>query len=112
MINFYSVIDTETGKVLRYLQCLTTDAPLNLSDGESLVEGIIAPDTEDLYQPPLRDMRDNLLALSDWTQFPDSPLSKAKKTKWSAYRQALRDIPETYADATSIDDIIWPTKPE
>ena len=91
---------------------MTTDAPLNLADGESLVEGIIAPDTEDLYQPPLRDMRDNLLALSDWTQFQDSPLTAEKRAGWKTYRQALRDIPETYPEAASLDDIIWPTKPE
>ena len=52
------------------------------------------------------------LSNSDWTQMPDSPLSDAKKQEWSTYRQALRDLPETYIGATSIDDIIWPTKPE
>ena len=49
---------------------------------------------------------------SDWTQFPDSPLTTAKKAEWATYRQSLRDIPETYADVTSLDDIIWPIKPE
>jgi hypothetical protein len=28
------------------------------------------------------------------------------------YRQALRDIPESYSDVTSFDDIIWPIQPE
>jgi len=60
----------------------------------------------------LRDNRDIKLSNSDWTQFPDSPLTTAKKAEWATYRQALRDIPETYSDATSLDDIIWPTKPE
>jgi hypothetical protein len=27
----------------------------------------------------------------------------------TTYRQALRDITETY---TSLDDVVWPTKPE
>ena len=60
----------------------------------------------------IRIERVKLLSISDWTQFPDSPLSNAKKAEWTTYRQALRDIPETYSDATSLDDIIWPTKPE
>ena len=59
-----------------------------------------------------RGLRDILISGSDWTQLPDTPLTTTKKTEWAAYRQALRDIPETYSDATSLDDIIWPTKPE
>jgi hypothetical protein len=60
----------------------------------------------------IRQYRDSYLFSCDWTQFPDSPLSDAKKAEWTTYRQALRDIPETYSDATSIDDITWPTQPE
>tara|TARA_R110000823_G_scaffold54749_1_gene134196 strand:+ start:1303 stop:1692 length:390 start_codon:yes stop_codon:yes gene_type:complete len=59
----------------------------------------------------LKRERNAYLLESDWTQFPDSPLSDAKKVEWTTYRQALRDIPETYSDATSLNDIIWPTKP-
>ena len=60
----------------------------------------------------LRLKRNNSLSKSDWTQFQDSPLSDSKKAEWAIYRQALRDITETYTDAISIDDIIWPTKPQ
>jgi len=60
----------------------------------------------------IRKYRDSYLFNSDWTQIPDSPLTTAKKAEWTAYRQALRDIPETYADVTSLSDIIWPIKPE
>ena len=60
----------------------------------------------------LRLRRNNSLYKSDWTQFSDSPLSDSKKAEWATYRQALRDITETYGDAISINDIIWPTKPE
>jgi len=60
----------------------------------------------------LRIKRNAKLQRSDWTQFPDSPLSDSKKSEWATYRQALRDIPDTYSEATSLDDIIWPTKPE
>lgn len=60
----------------------------------------------------LKRLRSLRLADSDWTQFPDSPLSDSKKTEWATYRQSLRDIPETYSEVTSLDDIIWPIQPE
>ena len=30
---------------------------------------------------------------------------------WAAYRQALRDLPDTGANVNSIDDVVWPTQP-
>ena len=59
----------------------------------------------------VRSERDNKLWLSDWTQVLDSPLSDTDKAEWATYRQALRDVPENYSSATSIDDVVWPTKP-
>ena len=55
--------------------------------------------------------RDKRLTLSDWTVGVDSPLSDSKKTEWQTYSQALRDLPST-TTATSIENIVWPTKPE
>jgi hypothetical protein len=46
----------------------------------------------------IRQTRLYLLQQSDWTQLPDSPLTEAKRAEWATYRQALRDITETYAD--------------
>lgn len=66
----------------------------------------------------LRTHRDKLLLESDWTQSPDSPLTDAKKTEWATYRQALRDLPDTYSDIPKTSkgyldwgQITWPTKP-
>lgn len=56
-----------------------------------------------------RAVRDKLIAESDWTQVSDSPLSSEKKTEWAAYRQQLRNIPQTYQKA---QDIVWPEKPQ
>ncbi len=56
----------------------------------------------------LREERDKKLAASDWTQFNDSPLSDSKKTEWSTYRQALRDITSS---TQSIFSVTWPTEP-
>lgn len=55
----------------------------------------------------LRVLRNRKLSESDWTQFPDIP--EETKTAWHPYRQALRDITETYS---SPDTVVWPTKPE
>lgn len=52
--------------------------------------------------------RDLLLAESDWTQMPDSPLTDAKKTEWATYRTSLRDVPGQTDFPTNVT---WPTKP-
>ncbi|MGB1974988.1 MAG: tail fiber assembly protein [Vibrio toranzoniae] len=59
----------------------------------------------------LRSMRDEKLFESDWTQFNDSPLTDSEKAKWTTYRSALRDLPSTNANVTSMEDVVWPTKP-
>lgn len=53
----------------------------------------------------IRNKRNKLLAQSDFTQIPDWP---GNKTAWAVYRQALRDIPQTY---TSADNVVWPNPP-
>jgi hypothetical protein len=58
----------------------------------------------------LRIKRDELLAKSDYTQMPDLPLSN--KDLWDTYRQALRDLPETYSGITSLDEVEWPQPPQ
>jgi hypothetical protein len=52
--------------------------------------------------------RDELLAQSDWTQMPDSPLSSTIKQSWFDYRIGLRDITKQSGFPT---DITWPTAP-
>ena len=53
----------------------------------------------------LREERNKLIAETDWWASSDLTMTAAQ----SAYRQALRDITNTY---TSLDDVVWPTKPE
>jgi len=60
---------------------------------------------------PIKKKRDFLLLNSDWTQLGDNELTDAKKAEWRTYRQALRDLPQTYSSATQKSDIVWPTKP-
>lgn len=52
--------------------------------------------------------RSKLLASSDWTQMPDSPLSAELKQAWVIYRQELRDIT---SQSGFPSDIEWPTVP-
>ena len=60
----------------------------------------------------LREVRDNLLKGSDWTQLSDVQLMKSEewKTAWATYRQQLRDLPDQYANDTTmdIDQVVWP----
>ena len=65
------------------------------------------------HMSDLREQRNQKLVDSDWTQAPDhsSPLSNAKKTKWTTYRQTLRDLPATTDMTTWPDEFSWPTKP-
>ena len=56
----------------------------------------------------IREVRDQKLAECDWTQMSDSPLDEATRDAWKVYRQKLRDITETYAEAK---DVIWPVAP-
>jgi len=53
----------------------------------------------------MREHRNELLKLCDWTQGIDVP--DAIRNPWATYRQSLRDI--TKAATTS--DVVWPTKP-
>ena len=52
----------------------------------------------------LRAERDRLIAATDWWASSDLTMTDAQ----TAYRQALRDITD---DATSLDDVTWPTAP-
>lgn len=54
----------------------------------------------------LRRERDKLLAETDWSQGADVPTDL--KSKYTTYRQALRDITDTY---DSYLTVTWPTKP-
>ena len=53
----------------------------------------------------LREERNRRIAETDWWASSDLTMS-AERT---AYRQALRDITKTY---TSLDEVVWPNKPE
>ena len=53
----------------------------------------------------IRQKRDRLIRESDWTMTPGATVDQAQ---WAAYRQVLRDLPQTYENA---EDVVWPTVP-
>tara|TARA_B100000941_G_C28413732_1_gene504952 strand:- start:74 stop:406 length:333 start_codon:yes stop_codon:yes gene_type:complete len=66
--------------------------------------GCSAEDLDAAELEMLREERNKIISESDWMGNSDVTMS----AEWKTYRQALRDITESY---TSIYDVVWPTKP-
>lgn len=60
------------------------------------------------YHVYFRSVRNKFLSQSDWTQCADAPLTDDQRAAWRAYRQALRDLPET----TNVADPQFPQPPQ
>ena len=113
-----AIYDTATGEIRSVVEFSPSgieDALLNIPEGFLAVE--VGPEvtpgthyidaenddtpTERTPEPlhevvdDMRARRDGLLFACDWTQLPDAPLTEAQRAAWRAYRQALRDVPET-----------------
>jgi len=56
----------------------------------------------------LRAERNAKLTETDWVVTMHKELGTNIPAAWKTYRQALRDITDTY---TSLDDVVWPEKP-
>ena len=66
-----------------------------------------AEDIDGLTWDDIRTKRDGILQSTDWTMTTGATVDQAQ---WAAYRQVIRDIPQTYkGKATS--EIVWPTAP-
>ena len=85
------------------LQWLDSRTAPKEADVKKKYDEIIAEEPLNL----LRDVRNQILAQSDWTQSRDVTLSN--DADWKTYRQALRDITKTYK---TLEDVKWPEKPE
>ena len=66
-----------------------------------------AADEDTLTWDNIRATRDQILRDTDWTMTTGATVDQAQ---WAAYRQVIRDIPQTYKDKTP-DDVVWPTQP-
>jgi len=81
--------------------------PANRDYAEFLAAGAVA---ESYTEPPItwdtiRSQRDQLIRDTDWTMIPGATVDQAQ---WAAYRQILRDLPQTYDNP---EDVVWPTQP-
>ena len=75
---------------------------------EWVAEGGVAEDVDDtLTWDDIRSTRDQILRSTDWTMTTGATVDQAQ---WAAYRQVIRDIPQTYSGKTP-DDVVWPTQP-
>ena len=107
-------------KLARALQELAPNSFFKLngdtySDIEWLDDDVVQP-TEDAVNAKiteieslepmeeLRRVRNKKLTQTDWWVLPD----RTATAEQTAYRQALRDITDTYS---SLDTVVWPTKP-
>ena len=70
-------------------------------------EPVKEPEKPKLTWEHIRLERDTLLVYTDWIFAPDVTLKN--KEAWLTYRQALRDVPQSFS---SPEEVIWPTKPE
>ena len=132
MFKTITIYNAETGIILRNVSEMGDDIYKNVKAGEGCVEGsystdnyiivdaepvakeasVISEQNKKQAQIDLTAQRNSLLQGSDWTQVIDNPLTDAKKIEWQTYRQELRDLPTAYTDIESIEEVIFPTKPE
>lgn len=78
-----------------------------ISTAEDTILKIATPIPE-IEWAAIRSRRDQLLRETDFTQLPDCPASDVQRAEVTAYRKALRDIPE---QATQPSMIVWPVLP-
>ena len=64
-------------------------------------------DADGLTWNDIRNERNRILQTTDWTMTTGATVDQAQ---WAAYRQVIRDIPQTYKDKTP-DDVVWTTQP-
>jgi hypothetical protein len=72
---------------------------------------VVTLDQDYLSNIHIRHQRDMLLRDTDWSVLPDCPLSDGDKAAYTAYRQALRDLPATYPEVKNPEDVTWPAVP-
>ena len=98
MTNF---TETEIKLAMEAHECTREEA---IETYAAMVRAYREAQAPDIKLSQLRFARNQKLAETDWMANSDVTMSD----EWKTYRQALRDITESY---TSIYDVVWPTKP-
>jgi len=93
-----SAINEETGKLTPTTEIITLTS-------EQEIEFLASMPSQSVRElASLREVRDRLIAETDWWASSDLTMTVEQAT----YRQALRDITESYSSLTTV---VWPTKP-
>ena len=122
-MNSYTIYKTDTGEIIGTTTSDITIDEGSLNDNESAIEGNYSGleykilDNEAVLRTEpitdlIRNIRNDMLSASDWTQTIDCPLTDAKKAEWATYRQELRDLPSSHESTTNINDVVFPTQPD
>ena len=69
-------------------------------------DGVILQEKDASWEV-IRKKRDYLLKVTDWAMTPDASIDQAQ---WAAYRQILRDLPQTFENSEP-EEVIWPKQP-
>ena len=80
---------------------------IDLTEAE-LAQEVLDAEEYDLDMTRVRNPRDGQLRSTDWTQLGDAALGDHTAEEWATYRQALRDVPQTYS---RVSEVVWPEDP-
>lgn len=115
----YGVYNSTTGEISKVVSGSPAMAQLQCGAGESLfpdcpIDATHIVNGQAVKNTPLgqlmadiRAERNRRISGTDWTQLTDIPLTPNQKTSWAAYRQQLRDFPETCDPYNPV----WPASP-
>ena len=78
------------------LQKIVNGVYVDLTEAE-IAQRDADKEAQDLDMNHVRRQRDGMLRGSDWTQIGDAALGDHTAEEWAPYRQALRDVPQTYS---------------
>lgn len=107
LLNEYSVFEVTLTTPPTY-DALTEDLKESLpeqSSGQWVQAWVVIRKPEDIAAKNVRNKRNDILATSDWTQLPDSPVDRQA---WAVYRQKLRDMTDQAGFPYAV---VWPIKP-
>ena len=109
-----SVVDTDSNSFIKAtIDGLEWKVPLIVGNPQYdaiqdwVSEGNTIETADGLTWDNIRSKRDGILQSTDWTMTTGATVDQAQ---WAAYRQVIRDIPQTYKGKTP-DDVVWPTQP-
>ena len=96
LYNFDEISDIELNLFTYFL--VDEYTKLKISRTENFYDEILSKVSDLSYMKfQIIDLRDKLLADSDYLMMPDYPLDEADRESWKAYRQQLRDITKQQA---------------